>query len=513
MARIPTISPGNTQISNPKLTTQSPQAMQTQTIGPGQGIETIGKAIENTANDAYAKLNKARSVAQTQQAKLIAAEDIAKINSKVLAKQDIKDWNDLSEFDSDFENIKSKTSNVFTNKEDAAAFDNALSLDLVSAQSQMRSELKKRWTREGQGRLVAQGEFNKGLYARGTDRALEDQLKTIDDFAKADIIYPEEAEKEKIKITNDYKRERMREVARTQGIDVAREGVEIGLYGDEREQMLQELVHMKTLQTKDEIQAKIDGRYTVLDLLSSGKEDLYNLSPGTQAIVDADPVLSEGITKATKMKSSYYGSEANEDYVTSVRKASEATNRDALSALTATEILSGKLTADKAGALIFYSAQKAKTLKLTEKELSPIGDETTEDAIKQARVDAGLNSINRWAKKVSADSSVHAKVVSKYLTGLQTGGAPYQLVDEAVRNANIELFPEMINFPKEGQMISDPMGRFSMAYPDGRVTSIGSPIVKATPKPKTGNSITRSAMAGEETSDEEDTFETAKEFK
>ena len=46
---IPRVSPGNTQLSNPKISTQSPTALQTQPIGSGQGITSFGNAITSTA--------------------------------------------------------------------------------------------------------------------------------------------------------------------------------------------------------------------------------------------------------------------------------------------------------------------------------------------------------------------------------------------------------------------------------------------------------------------------------
>ena len=123
----------------------------------------------------------------------------------------------------------------------------------------------------------------------------------------------------------------MRKVAETQGIDVAKDGVEKGIYGEDREKMLQELVHMKSLQTKDEIQSKIDNRYSILEDFRTGKENPYNLSPKAQAVIDNDPILSEGLVKATASKSGYNPT-GNEDMVASVQRASQSKSGDSLSA-------------------------------------------------------------------------------------------------------------------------------------------------------------------------------------
>jgi len=61
MAKVPTFGPGNTQLSNPKLTTQSSSVEQTQALGPGEGIETLGKAIKSSADFMYQKMDEARN--------------------------------------------------------------------------------------------------------------------------------------------------------------------------------------------------------------------------------------------------------------------------------------------------------------------------------------------------------------------------------------------------------------------------------------------------------------------
>ena len=79
MARIPQTSPGNTQ-----LTTTTPSAQQTQTVGQGKGLEHLGGAVEKSADYLYQKMDEARDYTETAKGSLYVTEENNKLAIEML---------------------------------------------------------------------------------------------------------------------------------------------------------------------------------------------------------------------------------------------------------------------------------------------------------------------------------------------------------------------------------------------------------------------------------------------
>ena len=79
MTRIPRVSPGGTQLTTPKVSTESPQALQTQTIGGGKGLIAMGGAIEQSANVLYQKMERSRNYAENAKADVYKNEYMAQL--------------------------------------------------------------------------------------------------------------------------------------------------------------------------------------------------------------------------------------------------------------------------------------------------------------------------------------------------------------------------------------------------------------------------------------------------
>ena len=507
MAQIPRVGPGSTQLRTQSvIPTQSATAEQTYTDSLGKGLETIGGAVEKVASEQYQKLDEARNYAENSKADLYKVEYMAKVRLAESQRLNpdgspITD-SDTKSFKAELEQGKNYLNSAYTNKEQLAKAINNWDKDAIVLENDVIKDRYKNIS------LVAQAsDAEKVRKLQQNYDGSEKARQAIKDAYSNRIIYdPLKADTLTQAALKEANWDYFTRVAKTKGVEEAKTMVVNKDFGPDfdSDKALSYLEHAKNLEAKDAVQTKINGRFEYTQALASGQESLYNPSPKFQAVINNDPVLAEAYNNAIKSKKTYWAGKGNEDYVNAVRRASEAKSSDALSALTASAILEGKLNADQMGAYLFYANNRARTLQLTEKDIFPV-DVSTEESTKQAMIDAGLNSIVRWSRESGADVALHSKVTAQYLQDVQNNkGSPYDLVSRAVKAANIELNPSMINYPKEGQMFVDAYGRMGVAFPDGRVQSMGTPVSKET-KP--------TAKATTQGSDEEDNFESAKGFK
>ena len=483
----------------------------------GKGITSFGGAVEQTADTLYKKLDEARDYTETAKGSLYVADENNKLALEMTTGTTIGadgkprrrsgTPEDMKYYEDRQKNILETAKGFHTSKDGELRASLAYQRDAIGTKNTIQNAWIKGMIADGQAATEVWLDKVSDQYAlTRSPKALEEMNKIVEN-AKLKGFYDSKQAKNLLEATLEKSNwNAFTQLAKTEGIEAARDAVankEIKLTQEQADKSLSYLNNLKNLQDKDAVQTKISGRFAYTQALASGQESLYNPSPKFQSVIDNDPMLSEAYNHAIKSKKSFWAGKSNEDYVNAVRRASEAKSADSLSALTASAILEGKLNAEQMGAYLFYANNRARTLQLTEKDIFPV-DVSTEEATKQTMVDAGLNSIIRWSRTSGADVALHSKVTAQYLQDVQNNkGSPFDLVASAVRKANIELNPDIINYPKEGQMFVDALGRMGIAFPDGRVQSMGTPVTKST-KP--------SAKATTQ-GDDDESFESAKGFK
>lgn len=143
MARIPRVAPGSTQLSNPKLTTESPNAFQTQSTGTGQGISALGQGVEKGANYLYQKMDEARNFTEVSQAEAydsqLFANELAKSDTAVdkagRPRQGAKE--DFRDHDEAFKNSENDIGKFFTNKETEARYKADRQKNIIATRTQI----------------------------------------------------------------------------------------------------------------------------------------------------------------------------------------------------------------------------------------------------------------------------------------------------------------------------------------------------------------------------------------
>ena len=487
MAQVPRVGPGNTQLRTESvIPKESSQAEQNFVDSLGQGLQTIGGAVEKVASEQYKQLYEARKFTDTTQAKIYATQAMADSmirhenetttgpDGKVRLKTGSAE--DFASFDNDVKTIRENSRQFFHSKEDEQEFMGALDLETITARNKLQNVFLKNQINQGQAVILEESKNLSDKYALTGDKAFLDKQKelwntaTAKGFFDADTAYTKnEAAVNKAQeglFINDAKGDR----------ELAKKRIEEGYYGfdaKETDTALSALVHYKDLEDKNTLINKIDNRYNLVDAIATGKENIYDLSPVAQNMVDNDDVLSEAVSKAKQSKQAYLPETANEELANVFQEASNATNRDALSSLATSLIYRDKnINPDKLGLALFYASKKASNLNLSEKILTPIGTETTEDQILATQMDAGLNSITRWARSGAVSKDEHGQVIVDFMSRVKNGEKPFDALNTTIKNANIKLHPEMVNYPKEGTLIQDAQGRQAVAYPDGTIKRV-----------------------------------------
>jgi len=258
----------------------------------------------------------------------------------------------------------------------------------------------------------------------------------------------------------------------------------------------------KTINEQQKYQAKtaeIANRFGLVQDIVLGKENIAELSPQAQAIVDSDTTLSAAINKATKSKSTYYTEDkAAEDLIKTFSDASSITDRDAMSSLAADLITrGGELNADKLGLVLFYAQKRAEILGFASRDLNAIDATTTQAQIEGLKLDASFNRINQWAKEWGLDTKNHSQAVSEFMTKVKNGEKPLDALISTVNSTNLRLHPAMVNYPKEGQLLRDAKGNLKIAFPTGEFKPVVPVVKKASAKQDNGSTAKETNNSGD----------------
>lgn len=477
MAKIPLYQ------SKEQLTSVSPEAVRQ---NPYQAVSQTGKDLQvagEAIGQAHNVIRQAYDFQQVGTAKLKTLEGMTALETK--ASQDGDNTGDFSQYDGEFQRIKADTLKGITNPAVKAKF--AMDFDLQAAQTktQISAMFRKNMVNKGLADLGTMNEYYTNEYAKsgGDPSYIEDMGKNIDAYVSKGFIGADDAQKLKVATIRKAQEQSFISDAKTDK-ELAKKKIAGGAYGfdaKETETALATLVHYKELEDKNTLIDKIDSRYNLVDAIAQGKEDVYNLSPQAQQMVDNDEILSSAVSKAKQSKTGYLTETTEaENYVKVFDEASKATDRDALSSLATSMIYRDKnINSDKLGLVLFYAGQKAKNLNLSQKILEPIGNETTPEQVQALQTDAGINAISRWAKATNVSVKDHSKVIFDYLEKVKAGAKPYEAINLVINNANLRLHTGMTGYPKEGQLVQDAYGNRGMAFPDGTVKPM------AVSKPKT----------------------------
>jgi hypothetical protein len=182
--RIPQTSPGNAQ-----LTTTTPSAQQTQTVGSGKGIEALGGAVEKSTNYLYAKMDEARNYTELAQAKLKMTQGMGELLLKADTDVDPTTGRlrtgkkgDLTSYEDSLRKLRQDVVKGFNNKETEEKFlSSEYDLSAISTKNAIQTK------------------FNKNMISEG--RSTTNEL--VDNFANAYAISGDEWYLEKIGTTLD----------------------------------------------------------------------------------------------------------------------------------------------------------------------------------------------------------------------------------------------------------------------------------------------------------------------
>ena len=471
--KIPRIDPGSSQ-----LTTTSPNAPMTQAGTSGQAMQVIGGAIEKSANFLYQKMDEARQYAEKSKADVYRTDFMVKVRLAESQKLN-PDGSPITSSDTSAlqEELKKGLDGYkanFSSKDGEARGMEDWAKDSIAIETDVRNE---RYKNIG---LVAKA--NDAVKVRGIEQSFDgskEAEEAIRDIYKNRLIYnPVEADTETEKALKKGRWNWFTGIVKKDGIDKARDmvtGKEFGFDSDTSDKALSYLSNAKSLEDKNTLIDKIDSRFNLVDAINQGKESIYDLSPQAKMMVDNDEILSAAVSKAQQSKQGYLTETVEaENYVKIFKEASEATDRDALSSLATSMIYRDKnITPDKLGLVLFYAQQRARNLNLSEKVLTLIGPETTKEQMLGLQLDAGVNSISSWARDWNVDIKDHSKMVADFMSRVREGEKPYAVLNDLYKTTNLRLFPDMINYPVEGQLIKDNYNNLSMAYPDGTIKTIG----------------------------------------
>ena len=210
MVKIPTVSPGTTQ-----LTTRSATAPRTSGTR-GKELQIAGQVIEKTASFLYQKMDKARNYTEATQAELFTNSK----NADLLIYQDTDTYTDPSGrirlrtgrkedyayYDEQIRKNREEVGKFFSNKEQQAKFMAEYDKSALITRNQITNTFMKNMVSEGQ---VATLEAIDGLsdtYAMSGDKNILKQIEaTIDGATAQGFFNPKEAYNLKKKNTDNAK--------------------------------------------------------------------------------------------------------------------------------------------------------------------------------------------------------------------------------------------------------------------------------------------------------------------
>jgi hypothetical protein len=196
--RIPQTAPGNAQ-----LTTTTPSAQQSQTVGVGKGLEALGGAVEKTTNYLYQKMDEARNFAEASKAELYVAQKMGELELKASTdvvvgpdgkpKRRTGSPDDFKPYDDELRKTKSEASKFFTNKEQADKFSFEYDKSALLTRNRIQNTFMKNLINEGQATTQDWANRLAEHYAlSGSEKALENIEKIYDNavvkgFFDADV--------------------------------------------------------------------------------------------------------------------------------------------------------------------------------------------------------------------------------------------------------------------------------------------------------------------------------------
>ena len=295
MAKIPRTPIGSKQLSNPKVSTQSPSALQTQSTGVGRGLESLGSTIQREAEAAYKKMDEARNYTETLRAKREYMEGASQITTDELTAKNKND--DLKtgaeeDYAAPRQKLKALEESVlgkFTNKDNRAKFQADMGLIAMSTENDWRKIYRKNSIRNGREEIKRNSDAIAQNYAAtgkahnraGKEVTIEEALKEEWDdgvnrgFFDAGVAYSHSQTTEKAArmgrfnydLINNFKDVQDNLDGNTYGFDT--EGLkkakstfrteQSAIRGQEQE-VLDEMLEAKTL-TEDILKVKKDNKF------------------------------------------------------------------------------------------------------------------------------------------------------------------------------------------------------------------------------------------------------------
>lgn len=190
--------------------------MQTQAIGSGAGIESLGKAVEQSANFMYQKMDEARNYTETTKAKLFLAEENAKLalemttgtvtgpDGKVRRRTGTPE--DLAYYKQKQAQILQTAEGFHTSKDQLMRSKFEYEKDALVTGSSIQNAWMKNTISEGQAATQEWMDRLSNHYSQtGSKRALEEIDKVMNNAVMKGFYDAEQAYKLKSKITEDSK--------------------------------------------------------------------------------------------------------------------------------------------------------------------------------------------------------------------------------------------------------------------------------------------------------------------
>lgn len=160
MAKIPTLGPGSAQLGRPKISTKSPSAMQTQTIGAGKGIAALGSDIAQSASYMYQKMDEARNFTEIAQAEVadarMLAGELMKAETAVdkIGRPRQGSPEDFKDHDEIFKQSGETIGGYFSNKETEVRYESERQKNIIATRTQIARKYNQNMIDAGKAALL-----------------------------------------------------------------------------------------------------------------------------------------------------------------------------------------------------------------------------------------------------------------------------------------------------------------------------------------------------------------------
>ena len=469
MAKVPTFGPGNTQLSNPKLTTQSSSVEQTQALGPGEGIETLGKAIKSSADFMYQKMDEARNYAEkakyeTYKTKTMADIMLAEDNERNPDGSPKTD-KDLSSFDEKLNKAKEGYKGIFTNKEQLAKADAEWDLDAMKSSTTILSNRMKNIAMVAQVNDLDRLNTLSNAFASNQDPLAKKEIAAqqedvILNGEKANIYSPVEAYNLRKKIKDDNS-DKSFSSDMVNNIESVREKLSKNEYGFDAEKQEQALKHYEQAYHLSELQNTVDNRFTTLNKLANDELNWSNSQQFVFEMSKIDPTLATAVQNVINQRLNYTPTEENEGFAEVVRNVFDKSHTQKEVSDYLVKALSSEnknISIDKLSILVNASMARSKTLKTDVSD--PINRPYDK---KQSAIDAGIRSI--LSTFVGVESS---DIITHYLQGIAEGQTAQESHNSAITRNLVKNNPDIMKYPNGRVGVDKNTGISWRYFPDGR---------------------------------------------